>query len=62
MEKWKVGGYRILVLILAFVLVSLVILSRICKNLEGAYYLALGPMVVVSILKIGFRCYYRGVM
>ena len=53
---------QVLVLILAFSVVSLAILSQNCPSLKSAYYLSLGLMVLISALKILLKWHYSRVM
>jgi len=53
---------QILSLTLAFAIVSLAILSQTYSNLQSAYYLSLGLMVMTAFLKLVFRRYYERVM
>ena len=53
---------QILSLTLAFAIVSLAILSQTYSNLQSAYYLSLGLMVMIALLKLVFRRYYERVM
>ena len=53
---------QILSLTLAFAIVSLAILSQTYSNLQSAYYLSLGLMVMIAFLKLVFRRYYERVM
>ena len=53
---------QVLVLILAFSVVSLAILSQNYPSLRSAYYLSLGLMVLISALKILLKRHYSKVM
>ncbi len=53
---------QVLVLILAFSVVSLAILSQNYPSLRSAYYLSLGLMVLIAILKISLKRHYSRVM
>ena len=53
---------QVLVLILAFSVVSLAILSQNYPTLRSAYYLSLGLMVLISALKILLKRHYSKVM
>ena len=53
---------QVLVLILAFSVVSLAILSQNYPTLRSAYYLSLGLMVLIAILKISLKRHYSRVM
>ncbi len=53
---------QVLVLILAFSVVSLTILSQNYPSLRSAYYLSLGLMVLIAILKISLKRHYSRVM
>jgi hypothetical protein len=52
----------VLVLALAFLVVVLSILSERNSSLRSAYYLAIGLMVLVSVLKLGLKHHYARVM
>ena len=53
---------QILVVVLAFIMVGLFILSKREQSLRSAYYLVLGLMLLVSTLKILLKFYYYRVM
>ena len=53
---------QVLVLVLAFSVVVLSILTESRPYLRSAYYLAIGLMVLVAVLKLGLRHYYERVM
>ena len=53
---------QVLVLILAFSVVSLAILSQNFPSLRSAYYLSLSLMVLIAILKISLKRHYSRVM
>ena len=53
---------QVLVLTVAFLVVTLAFLSEKKPYLRSAYYLATGLMVLVAALKLGLRHYYERVM
>ncbi len=53
---------QVLVLVLAFSVVGLAVLSQSCPELRSAYYLSLALMVLVSVLKVALKHYYLRVM
>lgn len=53
---------QVLVLVLAFSVVGLAILSQSYPGLESAYYLSLALMVLVSLLKLSLKHHYMRVM
>ena len=53
---------QVVVLVLAFSVVGLAILSQSYPGLKSAYYLSLALMVLVSLLKVGLKHYYSRVM
>jgi len=53
---------QVLVLVLAFSVIILSMLSSDRSELRGAYYLALGLMILVSALKLSLKYYYERVM
>lgn len=53
---------QVLILVLAFLVIALSILSEKEESLRSAYYLSLALMVLVSLLKLSLKHYYARVM
>lgn len=53
---------QVIILVLAFSVVSLAVLSQSQPGLRSAYYLSLALMVLVSVLKVALRHHYSRVM
>ncbi|AIF69718.1 hypothetical protein PAP_06610 [Palaeococcus pacificus DY20341] len=53
---------QMLILVLAFTVVFLAILSQDRQGLKSAYYLSIVLMVITSIIKLSLRHYYSKVM
>lgn len=53
---------QVIILVLAFSVVSLAVLSQSHPGLRSAYYLSLALMVLVSVLKVALRHHYSRVM